>query len=86
MLRKLFKTGNRVVVSIPKDILDQLGIAEGAEVSIELDRENKRIIIQPAKQSIADSISEDFSRQLADFIAAYRPALEALAGKDFPQS
>jgi putative addiction module antidote len=83
MLRKLVKTGNSVVVSLPKDFIESLGVSEGADVSIELDRENKRIIIQSAKQTIAGSISEEFSRQVADFIEEYRPALEALAKNDF---
>jgi antitoxin component of MazEF toxin-antitoxin module len=34
MLRKVFKTGNAVVVSVPKEALDFLGLTEGSEVSI----------------------------------------------------
>jgi antitoxin component of MazEF toxin-antitoxin module len=30
MLRKIFKTGNSIVVSIPKDILDELKWSEGS--------------------------------------------------------
>jgi len=79
MLRKLFKTGNSLVVSLPKDIIEPLGISEGVDVSVELDRENKQIIIRPVELPIAGSINENFARQLAEFIAEYRPALEALA-------
>ena len=79
MLRKLFKTGNSIVVSLPKDIIDPLGISEGADVSVELDRENQQIIIRPIEHPIAGNIDKDFARQLAEFIEEYRPALEALA-------
>ena len=79
MLRKLFKTGNSIVVSLPKDIIEPLGVTEGAEVSVELDRENRQIIIRPAEHPIAADIDEEFARQLAEFIEEYRPALEALA-------
>ena len=79
MLRKLFKTGNSLVVSLPKDILEPLGVSEGTDVSVELDRENQQIIIRPAKHPIAGDIDEEFARQLAEFIEKYRPALEALA-------
>jgi len=79
MLRKLFKTGNSIVVSLPKDIIEPLGVSEGADVSVELDRENRQIIIRPAEHPIAGSIDEVFARQLAEFIEEYRPALEALA-------
>jgi antitoxin component of MazEF toxin-antitoxin module len=79
MLRKLFRTGNSIVVSLPKDLIEHLGVSEGADVSVELDRENKQIIIRPVEHPITGSINEDFARQLAEFIEEYRPALEALA-------
>ena len=44
MRRKLFKTGNSIVVSLPKDIIEPLGVSEGMEVSVDLDRENMQII------------------------------------------
>ena len=79
MLRKLFKTGNSIVVSLPRDLIDTLGISEGEDVSIELDRENQQIVIRRPDYPIAGEISEEFAQQLADFIDEYRPALEALA-------
>ena len=42
MLRKVFRTGKSVVVSLPRDALELLGIGEGLEVSVDLDRENSR--------------------------------------------
>ena len=81
MLRKIFKTGNSVVVSLPKDVLEPLGVVEGAEVSVELDKENRQIVIRPVEMTIAGGVDETFARQVAEFIAEYRPALEALAGK-----
>ena len=79
MYRKLFKTGNSTVVAIPKDMLEPLGVSEGADVSVELDRENRQIIIRPVEEELAGDIDEEFVRQVAEFIAEYRPALEALA-------
>ncbi len=78
MLRKMFKTGNSIVVSIPKDTLDFLGLAEGSEVSVELDRERRQVIIAPAEAALP-GVDEAFARQVSEFIQAYRPALEALA-------
>jgi putative addiction module antidote len=78
MLRKIFKTGNSTVVSIPREMLENLGIADGSDVSVELDRETHQIIIRAAEQAIA-GVDEVFARQVAEFIREYRPALEALA-------
>lgn len=78
MVRKIFKTGNSLVISLPKESIELLGLNEGSEVSVAVDQEQGRIIIEPAAHPLAD-IDETFARQLEDFIEQYRPALEALA-------
>lgn len=80
MNRKIFKTGNSVVVSLPKDAMEYLHMQEGTEVNVELDREKHRIVITPAEPSLAIAgVDAAFARQVADFIEQYRPALEELA-------
>jgi putative addiction module antidote len=79
MLRKIFRTGNSMVVSIPKDILDELQISEGEDVSVELDSQQRQIVISPVEKAIQTGIDEAFAKQVDDFIEKYRPALEALA-------
>jgi putative addiction module antidote len=79
MIRKIFKTDNSIAVSIPKDILEQLDLSEGDDVSVELDREQRQIVISPVEKPLAVSVNEEFARQVNDFIEEYRPALEALA-------
>jgi putative addiction module antidote len=81
MQRKIFKTGNSVVVSLSRELLEPLGIAEGQDVSVELDRENRQIVIRPVERPVAGNIDETFARQVAEFIDEYRPALEALSRK-----
>ena len=80
MVRKVFRTGNSTVISIPKDDLEYLGLAEGSDVSVELDRKRHQIIITPV-ETLATGVDEAFTRQVASFIEQYRPALEALAHK-----
>jgi antitoxin MazE len=80
MLRKVFKTGNSVVISLPKDALDLLGIREGSDVSVDIDRENRQVIISSAKAPlVVAGVDEDFAQQVSEFINQYRLALEALA-------
>ncbi|MFO7944242.1 MAG: AbrB/MazE/SpoVT family DNA-binding domain-containing protein [Anaerolineales bacterium] len=82
MSRKIFKTGNSLVVSLPKDVIEYLEIGEGAEVDLKLDREQRRIVIEPAEnRAEVSGIDSEFTRQVADFIEEYRPALEELAKK-----
>jgi antitoxin MazE len=79
MLRKIFRTGNSMVVSIPKDILDELNLSEGEDVAVELDSRQRQIVISPVEKPLAVGVDEAFARQVDEFIKEYRPALEALA-------
>ncbi len=80
MIRRLFKTGNSIVLSLPKEVLDELGIKDGESVNLELDREQHRLIITPVERPmVIAGVNEDFARQVDEFIQQYRPALEELA-------
>jgi antitoxin MazE len=81
MHRKVFKTGNSLVVSLPKDLLDSLGMQDGTDVSVELDRKNRQILIRPTELPLEGDLSQEFARQVNEFIDQYRPALEALSKK-----
>lgn len=78
MSRKIFKSGNSLVVSLPQESMELLGLGEGSEVTVTLDQDGRRIVIEPSARS-REEISPKFARQLDDFIEQYRPALEALA-------
>ncbi len=80
MIRRVFKTGNSTVVSLPKEVLDDLGIKDGESVNLELDREQHRVIITPVEKPVAlEGVNEEFARQVDEFIQQYRPALNELA-------
>jgi antitoxin MazE len=80
MIRRLFKTGNSIVLSLPKEVLDDLGINNGESVNLELDRDQRRVIITPVAKPLAIvGVNEEFARQVDEFIQQYRPALEELA-------
>ena len=80
MLRKVFRTGNSVVISLPCEALEYLNLREGAEVEVELDRENHQVILRPVGMPLAIlGVDENFAQQVAEFIEQYRPALKALA-------
>ncbi|MBE0696192.1 MAG: AbrB/MazE/SpoVT family DNA-binding domain-containing protein [Anaerolineaceae bacterium] len=80
MIRRLFKTGNSIVLSIPKEVLDGLGVKDGDSVTLELDREQHQVIITPMEKPIEIvGVNEDFARQVDEFILQYRLALNELA-------
>ncbi len=80
MLRKVFRAGNSMVVSLPRQALEYLDLREGAEVEVDLDRENHQVILKPVAMPLAPlGVDENFAHQLAEFIEQYRTALEELA-------
>ena len=81
MLRKVFKTGNSLVVSLPRELLEPLGLADGMEVEVELNRADSEIVIRPTRSLETAGVDQEFVRQVHEFIEQYRPALEALARK-----
>lgn len=80
MFRKIFRAGNSTVISLPKDALELLGVSEGSDVSVELNREKRQIIITSIENILAEGgVDETFARHVSEFIERYRPALETLA-------
>jgi putative addiction module antidote len=78
MGRKIFKSGNSLVVALPREAIEMLGLHEGSELNVAVDEEEQRIILSPERVAVTD-IDATFARQLEEFIAQYRSALEALA-------
>jgi putative addiction module antidote len=80
MLRRLFKTGNSVVLSLPREYLEEMGVSNGENVAVEYDPSHRRVIISRVEKSLhAAGVDEEFARQVNEFIEQYRPALDELA-------
>lgn len=63
IIAKLSKQGNSTGVTIPKEILDELGLERGDPVAISTD--GKRIEIRPAtdkRQRVMDAVDRCFTR------------------------
>jgi antitoxin component of MazEF toxin-antitoxin module len=78
MARKICRTGNSLVVSLPLGTLEALGLAVGSEGSLAVDRAHHQIIITAAEADVP-GVDTEFARQVAELIERNRPALKALA-------
>ena len=78
MGRKIYRTGNSLVVTLPKDALEQLRMREGTEVEVQVNEEQGVLIISPVEDSLY-GVDEAFASQVDHFIEEYRVALEELA-------
>jgi antitoxin MazE len=80
MLRRLFKTGNSIVLSLPREVLDGLKLVDGDEVSLALEEEGHRLVVTKVEKPIpASGVDADFAGHLAEFVEEYRSALEDLS-------
>lgn len=77
-VRKLFKAGNSVVVSLPMDMLKALGLSDGSHMSVEINREKRELILKPVitKKS---NLSVDFVRLVDKLFVDYDYQLRRLA-------
>lgn len=78
MGRKIYRTGNSLVVTLPKDALAQLRMSEGTEVEIKINEKEGVLVISPVEDSL-DGVDEVFATQVGRFIEEYHVALEELA-------
>ena len=77
MTQKVLKVGDSAAVIIPKESLKELGLRFGDKVSVQIDRKQRKVLIEPLMKKV-DKKLLDWTRK---FIERYRPALEALAKK-----
>jgi putative addiction module antidote len=78
MVRKIFKMDNSLSISLPKDMVAQLGWQGGDEVSVSIDAAGEGLIVKPEHSAIAE-IDSRFANQIDEFVEKYGPALEALS-------
>ena len=78
MARKIFRTGNSAVVSLPAKVLEAVGLELGDEVTVVADAEQGQIIVAPVEPSLP-GVRSGFLDRVDRFIEQYRPALDTLA-------
>lgn len=76
MAQKVLKVGKSAAVTIPKEILAEMKLKAGDQVTVEYDKKKRGLIIKPSIE-----IDQELLDWTEKFIEEYRPALEALAKK-----
>lgn len=74
--QKLYKNGNSIVVSIPKEYLKEYNMRDGTEVVVE-NREG--IVINSKKNKTVTSVDSKFARMVDEFINDHEDVLAELA-------
>ena len=75
--QKLYKTGNSVAITIPKQLLEELNLKEGSEVVLEKKGDNIAFISRNAK--LASDVTPEFMKMVNDFIDRNEDMLKELS-------
>lgn len=75
--QKLYKTGNSVAITIPKQLLEELNLKEGSEVMLEKKGKNIAFISKNAK--LANDVTPEFMKMVDEFIDKNEDVLKELA-------
>lgn len=79
LIQRLYKNGNSVAVTIPKEILEELKLKEGAEVVIK--KRGSEVIVSSKQSALAPDITPKFMKALDNFVQRHHDVLAALAKK-----
>jgi len=79
MTQKVLKVGSSAAVTIPKDILKELGVRIGDRITLHFNKAKRAVIIESTKATSLED--QKIARLTMSFIKRYRKDLEALAKK-----
>lgn len=77
-VRKVFKAGNSLVVSLPVEMLKSLGLRDGAHVTVEINREKQELVLKPVITK-KNNMSLEFVRTVDKLFLDYEYVLRRLA-------
>lgn len=77
-VRKVFKAGNSLVVSLPIEMLKSLGLRDGAHVTVEINREKQELVLKPVIMK-KNNMSLEFVRTVDKLFMDYEYVLRRLA-------
>jgi putative addiction module antidote len=78
MVNKVLRVGDSAAVTIPKQVLKEMGMRIGDKIEVTYHSEANEIVLKPVKESHS-LVSDRVARLTANFIDQYRDALRQLA-------
>lgn len=79
LTQKLYKTGNSIVVTIPKEYLEELSLKEGGLVEVK--KQGRQLIVTPKTQAADAQVDQKFAKMVDEFINEHKDVLSELSQK-----
>jgi putative addiction module antidote len=77
-IRKIFRAGNSLVVSLPQEVLRELRLVEGSQLAVSVNGQKGEIVLRPVTATGTAQITGDFARLVEEFVAEYAGVLREL--------
>ena len=79
LVQTLYKNGNSIAVTIPRQFLAELNLKEGSEVVVE--KQGKDLRISSKTKALASGVDVKFMKMLDEFVVDHEDVLQKLATK-----
>jgi len=79
LVQTLYKNGNSIAVTIPRQFLEELNLKEGSEVVVE--KQGKDLRISSKTKALASDVDVKFMKMLDEFVVDHEDVLQKLATK-----
>lgn len=79
LIQKVYRNGNSVAVTIPKEYLDDLKLRPGTPVVVE--KKDEGVLITPKAKKLALDVDSEFAKWVDDFANEHSDVLAELAKK-----
>lgn len=79
LTQKVYKNGNSVAVTIPKEYLDELKLRPGSAVIVE--KKDEGVLITPKAKKLALDVDSEFAQWVEEFANEHSDVLQELAEK-----
>ncbi len=77
LTQKLYKNGNSVAVTIPKEYLKELNLRDGSLVVVKTS--GKQLVVVPKVKTNASGVDQKFAKMVDEFINDHEDVLQELA-------
>jgi putative addiction module antidote len=79
LIQTLYKNGNSIAVTIPRQYLEELNLREGSEVVVE--KQGKELRISSKNKALAADVDAKFMKMVDEFVTDHEDVLKALSTK-----
>lgn len=79
LIQTLYRNGNSIAVTIPRQYLEELNLKEGSEVVVE--KQGKELRISSKTKALTTGVDVKFMKMLDEFVVDHEDVLQKLAKK-----